>query len=425
MFAALQFIIDIDYFWIPGLEWRRGGIYMHYSAERMLTTHVGSLPRGERLLQMLVDREAGTAIDEAAFEKQVKHDLDYVLQKQAEVGVDIIGDGELPRLGFSFYVKDRMSGFGGHSPRGTVTDFAKFPGYARLKQQQAAKGDEISKSATLYAMPECQCAVQYDTEKRAAQQELRLFTESLERTGVGNQATATFVTAATPGIVSTTLLRNPNNPDYATDRDYVMALAEELRSEYELIVEHGHILQVDGPDLALERQILYVDKPLDAFLKRVELHVEALNAALINIPKDRVRLHVCWGNWDGPHIDDMDLEPLLPLLYQANVGGLSIPFANPRHQHEGELFVSYPLPDDMLLFPGVVDVTTNYLEHPEVVAERLARIVDVVGERERIIASTDCGFSTFAGYTMVAEDVVWAKLQVLSQGAALASERLW
>ena len=268
-------------------------------------------------------------------------------------------------------------------------------------------------------------AVQYDSERRAAQQELRLFTQSLERTGVGNRATETFVTAATPGIVSTTLLRNPDHPDYATDRDYVLALAEELRSEYELIVEHGHILQVDGPDLALERQILYVDKPLDAFLKRVELHIEALNAALVNIPKDRVRLHVCWGNWDGPHIDDMDLEPLLPLLYQANVGGLSIPFANPRHQHEGELFVSYPLPDDMLLFPGVVDVTTNYLEHPEVVAERIERIIDVVGERERIIASTDCGFSTFAGYTMVAEDVVWAKLHVLSQGAALVSERLW
>ena len=398
---------------------------MQHSADRILTTHVGSLPRADRLLQMLVDQEAGQAIDAAAFEKQVAHDLDYILQKQDEAGVDIIGDGELPRLGFSFYVKDRMAGFGGHSPRGTVTDFAKFPGYAKLKQQQAASGDEISKSATLYAMPECQCAVQYDSERRAAQQELRLFTQSLERTGVGNRATETFVTAATPGIVSTTLLRNPDHPDYATDRDYVLALAEELRSEYELIVEHGHILQVDGPDLALERQILYVDKPLDAFLKRVELHIEALNAALVNIPKDRVRLHVCWGNWDGPHIDDMDLEPLLPLLYQANVGGLSIPFANPRHQHEGELFVSYPLPDDMLLFPGVVDVTTNYLEHPEVVAERIERIIDVVGERERIIASTDCGFSTFAGYTMVAEDVVWAKLHVLSQGAALVSQRLW
>ncbi len=398
---------------------------MQHSADRILTTYVGSLPRSEELLQMLTDKEAGNGVDEGAFEAQVERDLDSVLQKQHEVGVDIVCDGELPRLGFSFYVKDRMSGFGGHSSRGTVTDFAKFPGYAKLKQQQAAKGDEISVSATLYDMPECQNVVKYDPDKRVARQELRLFKDALERTGVGRKATQTFVTAATPGIVSTTLLRNPDNPDYSNDRDYVLALAEQLRGEYELIVEHGHILQVDGPDLALERQIMFVDKPLDAFLKRVELHIEALNAALVNIPKDRVRLHVCWGNWDGPHIDDIDLEPLLPLLYQANVGGLSIPFANPRHQHEGELFISYPLPDHMLLFPGVIDVTTNYLEHPEVVAERIARIVDVVGDRERIIASTDCGFSTFAGYTMVADDVVWAKLQVLCEGAALASKRLW
>ena len=398
---------------------------MQHSADRILTTYVGSLPRSEKLLQMLMDKEAGNNVDEGAFETQVERDLDFVLRKQYEVGVDIVCDGELPRLGFSFYVKDRMSGFGGHSSRGTVTDFAKFPGYAKLKQQTAAKGDEISESATLYDMPGGQNAVKYDPDKRVARQELRLFKDALERTGVGRMATQTFVTAATPGIVSTTLLRNPDNPDYSNDREYVLALAEELRGEYELIVEHGHILQVDGPDLALERQIMFVDKPLDAFLKRVELHIEALNAALVNIPKDRVRLHVCWGNWDGPHIDDIDLEPLLPLLYQANVGGLSIPFANPRHQHEGELFISYPLPDDMLLFPGVIDVTTNYLEHPEVVAERIARIVDVVGDRERIIASTDCGFSTFAGYTMVADDVVWAKLQVLSEGAALASKRLW
>ncbi len=398
---------------------------MQHSADRILTTYVGSLPRSEKLLQMLKDKEAGNGVDEGAFEAQVERDLDFVLRKQHEVGVDILCDGELPRLGFSFYVKDRMSGFGGHSTRATVTDFAKFPGYAKFKQQQALKGDEISESATLYDMPECQNTVKYDPDKRVARQELSLFKEALERTGVGRKATQTFVTAATPGIVSTTLLRNPDNPDYSNDRDYIMALAEELRGEYELIVEHGHILQVDGPDLALERQIMFVDKPLDAFLKRVELHIEALNASLINIPKDRVRLHVCWGNWDGPHIDDIDLEPLLPLLYQANVGGLSIPFANPRHQHEGELFISHPLPDDMLLLPGVIDVTTNYLEHPEVVAERIARIVDVVGDRERIIASTDCGFSTFAGYTMVADDVVWAKLRVLCEGAALASKRLW
>lgn len=398
---------------------------MQHSVDRILTTHAGSLPRGDELLRLLLRKEAGEQIDEGEFEVCVAQDLDRALRGQREAGVDVVCDGELPRLGFSLYVKDRMSGFGGRSVRGTVTDFAKFPGYAALKRQQAAQGDEIAESASLYDMPACQAAVHYDPEQRAARQELRLFEEALTRAGGRDAIAETFVTAAAPGIVSTTLLRDPAHREYADDRAYVMALAEELRWEYELIVAHGHTLQIDAPDLALERQIMFVDQPLDAFLKRVELHIEALNAALVNIPKERVRLHVCWGNWDGPHIDDMDLAPLLPLLYTAKVGGLSLPFANPRHQHETECLISDPLPDDMLLFPGVIDVTTNYLEHPEVVAERIARVIDVVEDRERVVASTDCGFSTFAGYTMVAADVVWAKLRVLAQGAALASERLW
>ena len=398
---------------------------MQHSVDRILTTHAGSLPRGDELLRLLLRKEAGEQIDEGEFEACVVQDLDRALRGQREAGVDVVCDGELPRLGFSLYVKDRMSGFGGRSARGTVTDFAKFPGYAALKRQQAAQGDEIAESASLYDMPACQAAVRYDPEQRAARQELRLFEEALTRAGGRDAVAETFVTAAAPGIVSTTLLRDPAHREYADDRAYVMALAEELRGEYELIVAHGHTLQIDAPDLALERQIMFVDQPLDAFLKRVELHIEALNTALVNIPKERVRLHVCWGNWDGPHIDDMDLAPLLPLLYTAKVGGLSLPFANPRHQHETECLISDPLPDDMLLFPGVIDVTTNYLEHPEVVAERIARVIDVVEDRERVVASTDCGFSTFAGYTMVAADVVWAKLHVLAQGAALASERLW
>ena len=398
---------------------------MQHSIDRILTTHAGSLPRGDELLRLLLRKEAGEPVDEGEFEACVAQDLDGALRGQREAGVDVVCDGELPRLGFSLYVKDRMSGFGGRSARGTVTDFAKFPDYAALKRQQAAQGDEIAESASLYDMPACQAAVHYDPEQRAARQELRLFEEALTRAGGRDAVAETFVTAAAPGIVSTTLLRDPAHREYADDRAYVTALAEELRGEYELIVAHGHTLQIDAPDLALERQIMFVDQPLDAFLKRVELHIEALNAALVNIPKERVRLHVCWGNWDGPHIDDMDLAPLLPLLYTAKVGGLSLPFANPRHQHETECLISDPLPDDMLLFPGVIDVTTNYLEHPEVVAERIARVIDVVEDRERVVASTDCGFSTFAGYTMVAADVVWAKLRVLAQGAALASERLW
>ena len=394
---------------------------MRTSQDSILTTHAGSLPRSEPLMRMLLDKEQGNALDEASFESQVRDDLVFILQKQREVGIDIPNDGELPRLGFSFYVKDRMTGFGGHAQRGTVTDFAKFPGYVALKTGRPA-GEEIKQSATLYAMPECQSAVLYDAEKRVAHQELRLFSQALHN----DKATAeTFVTAATPGIVSTTLLRNADNPDYATDRDYVLALAEELRHEYELIVEQGHILQLDAPDLALERQIMFLNQPLDAFLKRVELHIEAINAALVNIPRDRVRMHVCWGNWDGPHIDDMDLEPLLPLLYQAKVGGLSMPFANPRHQHEVKLFKRYPLPSDMVLIPGLIDVTTNYLEHPEVVADRIETITNSVGDPKRIIAGTDCGFSTFAGYVMVAHDVVWEKLRMLSEGARLATARLF
>ena len=398
---------------------------MQRSVDRILTTHAGSLPRSDELLRLLLRKEAGEPVDEGEFEARVAQDLDVALRGQREAGVDVVCDGELPRLGFSLYVKDRMSGFGGRAARGTVTDFAKFPGYAEMKRRQAARGDAIAESASLYDMPACQAAVRYDPEQRAARQELRLFEEALTRAGGRNAVAETFVTAAAPGIVSTTLLRDPAHREYADDRAYVMALAEELRGEYELIVAHGHTLQIDAPDLALERQILFVDEPLDAFLERVELHIEALNAALVNVPRERVRLHVCWGNWDGPHIDDMDLEPLLPLLYTAKVGGLSLPFANPRHQHETECLIGNPLPDDMLLFPGVIDVTTNYLEHPEVVAERIARVIDVVEDRERVIAGTDCGFSTFAGYTMVAADVVWAKLRVLAQGAALASERLW
>jgi 5-methyltetrahydropteroyltriglutamate--homocysteine methyltransferase len=198
-----------------------------------------------------------------------------------------------------------------------------------------------------------------------------------------------------------------------------------MKKEYDFIISQGHVLQLDSPDLAMERQFMFQDRPLKEFLERIELHVEALNLAVANIPREKVRLHVCYGNWDGPHIDDVDLEPLLPILYQAKVGAISMAFANPRHQHDSKTIKKHPLPKEMILLPGVIDVTTNYLEHPEVVADRICQWVDVVGDRERVIASTDCGFGTFAGYTFVAEDVVWAKLRTLRDGAEIASERIW
>jgi len=395
---------------------------MQHSTDRILCTHVGSLPRSPELLAMLSQIEAGNDPDREDFRAEVLKGLQEIVEQQAAAGVDIAGDGELPRIGFSFYAKDRMTGFGGVATRGTVTDFAKFPGYAALVAARSANIDaNASESASVWATPECVDEVHYDDDLTQATEELDLFGEAL----TSSDFEGTFVTAVTPGILATTLLRNENNPAYATDEEYVYALARELKKEYELIVSRGHILQLDAPDLALERQIMFVDQPMKLFQKRMEVHVDALNQALADIPQDRVRMHVCWGNWDGPHCDDVDLVDILPIIYQARVGGLSLACGNPRHAHEVDVFRDMPLPDEMVMFPGVIDVTTNMLEHPQVVANRLLQWVDVIGDRERVIANTDCGFSTFAGYTMVAPDVVWAKMKSMSEGAAIASQALW
>ena len=399
---------------------------MHHSTERILVTHVGSLPRSDALLGLLGQVEAGQEVDRAAFRAEVLAGLRAVVGHQAQAGIDIAGDGELPRIGFSFYAKDRMTGFGGEAKRGTVTDFDKFPGYAALVAARTANVTNAAQSASVWATPECVDEVHYDEELTQATEELDLFGEALAAESAASASfSGTFVTAVTPGILATTLLRNENNPAYGSDEEYVMALARELKREYEYIVSRGHILQLDAPDLALERQILFVDRPLSEFQARMEVHVEALNLALEKIPRDRVRMYVCWGNWDGPHCDDVDLVDILPIIYQARVGGLSLACGNPRHAHEVDVFRDMPLPDDMVMFPGVVDVTTNMLEHPQVVANRIGHWVDVIGDRERVIANTDCGFSTFAGYTMVAPDVVWAKMRAMADGAAIATRKLW
>jgi 5-methyltetrahydropteroyltriglutamate--homocysteine methyltransferase len=402
---------------------------MATSKDRILTTQLGSLPRTDALLAMLMKIEKGGAVDRAEFRRQVETDMTEVIARQAEAGIDIVGDGELPRIGFSYYVKDRMSGFGGVSKRGTVSDFAKFPGYTKLKmaavQATAGNDTELEESASLYEMPEAQGEVIYDGELAAAKEEMEVFAAALDASGARGKISGTFVSAAGPGIISTTLLRNADHPVYKDDSDYVMALAKELKKEYDYIVSRGHLLQIDAPDLAMERQIMFYDRPLKEFLDRVELHIEALNIALADIAPEKVRLHVCYGNYDGPHIDDVELQEVLPLLYAAKVGTLSIACANPRHQHDWKQFKIYPLPDHMSLMPGVIDVTTNTLEHPEVVADRICQFVEVIGDRERVIAGCDCGFSTFAGYVMVPSDVAWKKLEMLSTGARLASERLW
>ena len=385
---------------------------MHTSETRMLTTHVGSLPRSPRLSELLLMQERGEAIDQAELARQVETAVATVVRKQLETGIDIGNDGEQPRVAFHTYVARRMRGFGGGWVRPVRRDVTEFPDFAallRARQQSAGRPRQ-----TPQAVAEVEYADLHD-----AEQECALFLRSTA--GQPQQFTECFMTAAAPGIIATAM----GNAYYDSHERYVFAIAKQMQKEYELIHAQGFILQLDCPDLAMERAMLFQDAPLQRFQEVVETHIAALNAAIANIPPDRVRLHVCWGNSEGPHTHDVPLEAILPLLYKARVGALSVELANPRHQHEYAVFKRYPLPDSMLFLPGVIDTTTNYVEHPEVVANRLCQAVDAVGDRSRVIASTDCGFGTYAGWNFVAESVVWAKLRTLVEGAAIASARLW
>jgi 5-methyltetrahydropteroyltriglutamate--homocysteine methyltransferase len=385
---------------------------MQRSADRILTTHVGSLPRPQELADLLVRHERGEVIDEAERDRLIATAVRHVVQKQLAVGIDIGNDGEQPRVGFQTYVAQRMQGFGGESARPRPRDFVEFPDYAAMLQMRRRS------AAKIFNAPQAIAEVQY-SDLSAAEQECELFLHGTNASP--QQFTERFMTAASPGIIATTLL----NAYYDSHERYVFALARQMQKEYELIHAKGLLVQIDCPDLAMERTYFFQHESLPRFQQMVEMHIAALNLALENIPADRVRLHVCWGNYDGPHVHDVPLEAILPLLYQAKVGALSLELANPRHQHEYGVLQQYPLPDTMLLIPGVIDSKVNIVEHPEVVAQRIVQAVEAVGDRSRVIASSDCGFSTFAGSTLVAESVVWAKLSTLRQGADLASARLW
>lgn len=385
---------------------------MHPSDTRILTTHVGSLPRPPALRELLIRQERGEAVDPDALERHMADAVAAVVQQQQAAGIDIGNDGEQPRVAFHTYVAQRMRGFGGGWVRPTRRDITEFPDFAemwRVQQQRTARPLQT---------PEAVADIEY-VNLQDATQECDLFlrcTDTLSQPFVER-----FMTAAAPGIIATAM----RNRHYDSYERYVFAVAEQMQKEYELIHAKGLLLQIDAPDLAMERAMLFQDAPLQHFQDIVALHIAALNRALEHIPPAQVRLHVCWGNSEGPHTHDVPLEAILPLLYQANVGALSIEMANPRHQHEYAAFQRHPLPAHMLLLPGVIDTTTNFVEHPEVVANRLCQVVAVVGERSRVIASVDCGFGTHASWNLVAESVVWAKLRALSEGAALASRRLW
>ena len=385
---------------------------MKRSEHRILTTHVGSLPRPPALRDLLVRQDRGEAVDRGAFAREAEAAVSHVVRKQVEAGIDVGNDGEQPRVGFSTYPARRMRGFGGESKRRMSRDIAEHPDYAsRLARARSG-------AARINDAPQAVAEVAY-TDLGEAVAECDLFQRSA---GAEGKAFAEpFMTAASPGVIATIML----DAYYGSHERYVRALAREMRKEYELIVQRGFVLQLDCPDLAMERARFFQDEPLDRFLAAVALHVEAINEAVIDLPADRIRLHLCWGNYDGPHTHDVPLEPLLPIIYRAHVGALSLPLASPRHQHELKAFRRHPLPPGMLFVPGVIDSTTNVVEHPEVVADRIAAAVESVGDRTRVIASVDCGFGTFAGSQLVEESIVWTKLRALREGADLATRRLW
>jgi len=378
------------------------------STDRILLTHVGSLPRNQTLTDMLIRLDAEEAIDTAAFAREVEAATADIVRKQVKSGVDIGNDGEQSRVSFQTYVPRCMCGFGGKSQRPPATDQLEFPSYVR---QNAARFPHTTRTVDA---PAALSEVRYVDSKP-----IKADAERLKRLGGGFKEC--FMTAPSPGIVATTMI----DQHYGSHEAYLMALAEALSHEYRAIHDAGLILQIDSPDLAMERHRFFGKLTEAEFIVQLELHIAAINKALDGIPPDRIRLHVCWGNSDSPHTHDIAMSLILPSLYKAKVGALSIEFANPRHQHEYEALRANPLPKDMILIPGVLDTTTNFVEHPEVVARRIAEAVSVVGDRERVIASTDCGFGTFAGREYVAEDVVWAKLAAAAEGARIASRRLW
>lgn len=386
---------------------------MKRSEKRILTTHVGSLPRARALSDLLIAQEDRRPVDPADLDRLAREGVQHVLQRQIESGIDVVNDGEQPRVGFQTYVGQRLEGYGGASQREPFKDFADYPDF---RQIWLNRGMVMSK---VFDAPAATAEVRY-RDLAPARRECELFDEAL----AAHEArfVEPFMTAASPGIVCTTMR---NGGHYDSHASYVRAVAREMSKEYELIHARGYVLQLDCPDLAMERHGMFQHASIRDFQEAVALHIEAINDACQNIPADRVRLHVCWGNYDGPHDCDVPLEDILPLISQAKVGAFSVEFANPRHQHEYAALRKYPLPKDRILIPGVIDSTVNYIEHPQVICNRILEAVDAVGDRERVIAGADCGFGTFAGWEMVAASVVWKKFEALAAGARLASAKLW
>jgi 5-methyltetrahydropteroyltriglutamate--homocysteine methyltransferase len=370
------------------------------------TTHVGSLPRGQAVADSLFAREKGLALDERAYEGLMREATASIVLRQRETGIDLPSDGETSKISYATYIKDRLTGFEGDSPRRPPADLADYPSF----MERLAKAG----GTPTYRRPRCVGPIAVK-DLTPLEKDIAAMKAAMAAAGYADG----FMNSASPGVIA---LFQPS--DYHSRlEDYLVDIAEGMRAEYERIVAAGLILQIDAPDLGLGRHMMYRDLSDADFVKRAELHVEVLNHALRNVPGERVRMHVCWGNYEGPHTRDIALEAILPALLKAKPRGLLFEASNPRHAHEWSVWTRVKVPDDYVLIPGCLDSTTNFVEHPELVAERIARFAGIVGA-ERVIAGTDCGFSTFAGFGAVDPEIAWAKLGSLVEGAALANRRL-
>jgi 5-methyltetrahydropteroyltriglutamate--homocysteine methyltransferase len=388
---------------------------MHRSETRILTTHTGSLPRPRELTRLYSARAGGETADADEIARAGRAAVRAIVHKQRDTGIDVGNNGEQQRDSFFLYLKGRLSGLGGSWERPSRADVDRYPEFKRVWAEQHASRTQVS---SLGGLPKAIGEVKY-LDDGAIEDECRHFRAVLDDNP--GAFVEPFMSAPSPGIVAMAV----KNEHYDTLGSYLDALGAALAVEYQAVVRHGFLLQIDAPDLALERHITYKDQPLAAFVDFVEQVVATINQAIAGIPRERVRLHVCWGNSESPHDSDVPLADILPALQQANVGGFVLPFANPRHAHEFRCFEKRPLADDKVLVAGVIDSLTNFVEHPEVVADRIERVAAVVGDPTRVLAGTDCGFDTSAGWGRVAEDVVWAKLASMRDGARLASQRLF
>ena len=381
------------------------------SEKRILTTHAGSLPRSAKLKELFVRQDRGEPIDPAALQSEIDESTRRVVAKQLEAGIDIGNNGEQARESFFTYVRDRMAGFGGRSERQFMRDIVTYPSF--LEHMRLGDRQMVDLMHAPAAVGEIRYQDRAPLERECADFKKVLGAQS-------KSFVEPFMTAPSPGIIAAAM----HNKHYDTLEKYLMALADALRVEYRHIIESGLVLQIDAPDLAMERHTFFADRPLSEFIDFVDMTIAAINRGIAGLPADRVRLHVCWGNYEAPHHLDVPLDDIQTHLYAAKVGALVLEAANPRHQHEYRCFRNKPLPDHMLLVTGVIDTKTNYVEHPEVIADRLERAAQAIGDPHRIMAGTDCGFETTTGLGAVAEEVVWEKLKAMRVGADIASKRL-